>query len=118
MPHMALPLSRCFHYVRVSDPAAARHVYALDMFRLYAALSRPGAAYLDKLGRMTEYLHAVGGPSRRLPLLGDDDGGRLFHPYGRRDEFGRSSPALTWLAPEAHPQPPANAGHDSSPTPG
>src|SRR2546422_10707577 len=24
-------------------------------------------------------------------LLGDDDGGRLFHPYGRRDRFGRAT---------------------------
>jgi hypothetical protein len=26
-----------------------------------------------------------------LPLLGDDDGGRWFHPYGPRDQFGRAT---------------------------
>src|SRR5438477_8622030 len=26
-----------------------------------------------------------------LPLIGDDDGGRLFHPYGDRTRFGRAT---------------------------
>jgi hypothetical protein len=30
-------------------------------------------------------------PSGRLPILGDDDGGRFFHPYGERDTFGRAT---------------------------
>jgi hypothetical protein len=47
--------------------------------------------YTNKLQRMEEYLDALLGPQRRLPFLGDDDGGRLFHPYGRRDGFGRAS---------------------------
>ncbi len=35
------------------------------------------------------------GPARRLAFLGDDDGGRWFHPYGARDEFfGRATLAL------------------------
>src|SRR5207253_2151908 len=29
--------------------------------------------------------------SGTLPLLGDDDGGRLFHPYGDRTRFGRAT---------------------------
>ena len=67
------------------------HVYALDMFLLHAALRKPDRAYLDKLERMADYLHASLGPARRLTFLGDDDGGRLFHPYGQRDRFGRAS---------------------------
>jgi hypothetical protein len=51
--------------------------YVFDMFLLHATLARPGPEYLAKLERMAEYLHAVMGPSGRLPLLGDDDGGRL-----------------------------------------
>jgi hypothetical protein len=31
------------------------------------------------------------GERRTLPLIGDDDGGRFFHPYGRVDEFGRAT---------------------------
>jgi hypothetical protein len=69
------------------------HVYALDMFLLHAALTKPDPAYMDRLERMTEYLHALLGPAGSLPFLGDDDGGRLFHPYGPRDQFGRATRA-------------------------
>ena len=37
---------------------------------------------------MAEYLDALLGVSGVLPLIGDDDGGRLFHPYGERARFG------------------------------
>jgi hypothetical protein len=40
---------------------------------------------------MAEYLDALLGVSGKLPLIGDDDGGRLFHPYGERGEFGRAT---------------------------
>jgi hypothetical protein len=43
---------------------------------------------------MVEFRDALMGPARRLPFFGDDDGGRFFQPYGRRDEFGRSGPAV------------------------
>jgi heparinase II/III-like protein len=67
------------------------HVYALDMFLFHAALSNQGSAYKAKLARMADYLDALLGPDRRLPFLGDDDGGRWFHPYGDRDRFGRAT---------------------------
>ena len=67
------------------------HVYALDMFLFHAILEEPPQAYLDSLRRMGEFLAALLGDAGRIPLMGDDDGGRLFHPYGRRDEFGRDS---------------------------
>jgi hypothetical protein len=67
------------------------HVYALDMFLFHAAVSNPSREYLDTLARMADYLHAVMGPARSLPFLGDDDGGRWFHPYGARDQFGRAT---------------------------
>lgn len=69
------------------------HVYALDMFLLHAILAKPDRPYMDKLERMAEYLHALLGSDRTLPFIGDDDGGRLFHPYGRRDRFGRATMA-------------------------
>lgn len=73
------------------------HVYALDMFLLHAILAKPDRPYIEKLERVAEYLHAVLGPARSLTLLGDDDGGRLFHPYGRRDHFGRATMATASL---------------------
>ncbi|MDP3000531.1 MAG: alginate lyase family protein [Bryobacterales bacterium] len=78
------------------------HLYALDMFLLHAVLGspgaggqappqRPGAGYLQKLERMAGYLAALMGPGRSLPFLGDDDGGRVFHPYGDPSQFGRAT---------------------------
>ncbi|HYI91947.1 MAG TPA: alginate lyase family protein [Bryobacteraceae bacterium] len=70
------------------------HVYAVDFFALHAILEDTDERYRSKLARMTEYLIALLGPERRLVFLGDDDGGRLFHPYGPRDTFGRGTVAL------------------------
>lgn len=70
------------------------HVYAVDLFALHAVLEETGQRYRAKLARMAEYLIALLGPERQMVFLGDDDGGRLFHPYGRRDQFGRATVAL------------------------
>jgi hypothetical protein len=67
------------------------HVYALDMLLFSAVIEPMPADYLASLARMAEYLDALLGPQHRLPFLGDDDGGRLFHPYGARDKFGCAS---------------------------
>lgn len=67
------------------------HVYALDMFLFHAVISEPSREYLDTLARMADFLHALLGPERALPFFGDDDGGRWFHSYGARDEFGRAT---------------------------
>ncbi len=67
------------------------HVYALDMFLFHAVLEKVSDAYRERLARMADFLEALMGPARRLVCFGDDDGGRWFHPYGRRDEFGRAS---------------------------
>lgn len=67
------------------------HVYALDMFRYHATLEAPPPDYDNKLEKMREFLACIMGPAQRLPFIGDDDGGRFCHPYGRRDEFGRAS---------------------------
>ncbi len=78
------------------------------------------------------------GPSRFLPFIGDDDGGRFLHPYGPRDRFGAATLAACgrfhcisrngsvakkkihelafwWLGPSACPvrNEPAHAHHDS-----
>jgi len=73
------------------EQSAYYHVYALDMFLFHAVLEPATRPYLEKLARMAEYLHAIMGPAWKLPLIGDDDGGRFFHPYGVRDEFGRAT---------------------------
>jgi hypothetical protein len=111
------------------------HVYAFDMFLLHAILGEPPEAYLRALDRMAEYLDALQGRARTIPLMGDDDGGRLFHPYGERSGFGRASlataalfrnrpyawaaedlpvQAVWWLgerALDSPPSPPAGAEH-------
>ena len=63
------------------------HVYAVDMFLFHAILTETTEEYRRSLERMTLYLDAVTGPSRLLPFIGDDDGGRFFHPYGPRERF-------------------------------
>ena len=75
------------------------HVYALDMFLCYAVLSGgPGGSIAPDLARriraMAEYLWALLGPTGEIPYLGDDDGGRLFHPWGNPRAFGRATLAL------------------------
>ncbi len=65
------------------------HVYALDMYLLHHLLLEPDAESEALLTNMSGFLAAVMGPQRRLPLLGDDDGGNLFWPYGERAQFGR-----------------------------
>ena len=42
---------------------------------------------------MAEYLDALLGVNGHATLIGDDDGGRLFHPYGERAGFGRATMA-------------------------
>jgi hypothetical protein len=73
------------------------HIYAFDMFLFHAIVGEPSAAYLRKLDAMAEYLEALLGPARAIPFLGDDDGGRLFHPYGERAAFGRASLATAGI---------------------
>ena len=75
------------------------HVYALDMFVFHGILAGAGEAYRETIARMADYLAAVQGPSRVLPLIGDDDGGRVFHPFGPHDRFGRATLATcsVWL---------------------
>lgn len=64
------------------------HVYALDLFLLHAVLSGKVGPHLAP---MADFLAVLLGPARELPFLGDDDGGRLFHPYGKRERFGRAT---------------------------
>jgi hypothetical protein len=63
-------------------------VYALDLFLLHDVLAPKSARYRRKLAAMADYLRALHTPAGTLPFLGDDDGGRMFHPYGPRDRFG------------------------------
>jgi hypothetical protein len=67
------------------------HVYALDLFLFHYVIAGRPAHLETTLHRMAEYLHWLLGPARRISYFGDDDGGRLFHPQGQRDEFGRAT---------------------------
>jgi len=64
------------------------HVYALDFFLLFARLS--GETH-PAIHRMADFLAALLGPSGHLFLTGDDDGGRLFHPYGDHATYGQQT---------------------------
>ncbi|HSB13003.1 MAG TPA: alginate lyase family protein [Bryobacteraceae bacterium] len=85
------------------------HLYALDMFLFHQILCETDAGYTGKLRRMAEYLAALMGDTGKVPMLGDDDGGRFFHPYGAREHFGRATLATCavlfdrpeWLADRA-----------------
>lgn len=79
------------------EQSAYYHVYALDFFLLYRLLAKPPETYDARLVSMAEYLDALLGVSGTLPLIGDDDGGRLFHPYGERAGFGRATMATCAL---------------------
>lgn len=66
-------------------------VYALDLLLWHQVLAETSPAFRQKLCRMSEYLQALLGPAAAIPFIGDDDGGRLFHPYGSRDRFARAT---------------------------
>jgi len=67
------------------------HVYALDMFLLHAALEEITDEYRDGLSRMADFLASVVNANGDLPFLGDDDGGRVFYPFGERARFARAT---------------------------
>ena len=73
------------------------HMYALDMFAFHASLEPVPPPYLEKLKRTAEFLAAIVSEGGELPFLGDDDGGRFFHPYGARQRFARASLAVASL---------------------
>jgi hypothetical protein len=81
-----------FHQVREDgshfEQSSAYHVYSADFFLFHARLERVSEEYLARLRRMADYLTALSSADGRIPLLGDDDGGRLFHPFGPRRRFG------------------------------
>lgn len=78
------------------------HVYALDMFLFHVLLAGCVRDWSPVLRRMCVYLDALLGRTRRLPYLGDDDGGRFFFPVGPHDEFGRATLATAAaMLPEA-----------------
>ena len=66
------------------------HLYASDMFLFHAVLEPPTESYREKLPRLARYLWAFAG-SGELPFYGDDDGGRLFYPFGDRRKFARAT---------------------------
>ena len=70
------------------------HVYALDMFLWFQVLEPGTAAEREVTAPMAAFLDSLLGETGSIPVLGDDDGGRCFHPYGTRSQFGRSTMAV------------------------
>ena len=73
------------------------HVYALDFFLWFYLLAGRPEPFRPVLTKMAEYLYWLLGKNRRIAFFGDDDGGRLFYPYGDRSRFGRSTLATCGL---------------------
>lgn len=67
------------------------HVYALDFFLFYFLLAGRPSSFDQPLRKMARFLKSTQGPAELLNFFGDDDGGRLFHPYGDRAAFGRAT---------------------------
>jgi hypothetical protein len=70
------------------EQSAYYHIYALDMFLAHYLLAGRPEEFRPVLIAMAEFLDHLMGAGRSIPLIGDDDGGRLFFPYGERAEFG------------------------------
>lgn len=73
------------------EQSSAYHIYALDLFLFHALLEPPERGYRDSLRRMADYLRAISASDGTIPFLGDDDGGRFFHPYGSPRRFGAAT---------------------------
>ncbi len=73
------------------------HIYALDMFAFHALLEDVPDSYLHRLANMAEYLASITNEGGDMPFLGDDDGGRFFHPYGQRSRFAGGTLATASL---------------------
>lgn len=67
------------------------HLYAFDMFLFHHILDPMPELQARRLSRMAWYLKSLVGASGSLPFIGDDDGGRLFLPFGDRRRFALSS---------------------------
>jgi len=86
------------------------HVYAVDMFLFDCLLAPPEAEQRQSLTRMAHFLDMLLPPGGDLPSLGDDDGGRFFHPFGARGRFGLATLATCgvfldrpeWIRSPAH----------------
>lgn len=80
------------------EASTAYHVYAFDLFLWHALQNKTSEEYRASLLRMGDYLYALLGAGGRMPRMGDDDGGRFFHPYGDRERFGLESLATAAAA--------------------
>ena len=77
------------------DQSTYYHVYALDMFAFHAVIEEVPDSYREGMVRMSEFLASIVSDIGDLPFLGDDDGGRFFHPFGPRPRFARASLAVS-----------------------
>jgi hypothetical protein len=84
------------------------HVYALDMFLFHCILAGSWREHRARLEHMAAFLAAVLAPGGDLPLIGDDDGGRFFYPFGAQRRYGLATLATCgvlferpeWIASE------------------
>jgi len=80
------------------EQSSSYHIYALDLFLFHWLLAGRPAAMRPQLEAMGVYLDTLGGRDGCMPLLGDDDGGRMFHPYGDRRAFYQATIVTSAIA--------------------
>ena len=71
------------------------HVYALDFFLLDHVIEPMPESAIVRMRSMADFLAAITDGDGVLPFIGDDDGGRLFHPFGPRNRFARATLATS-----------------------
>ena len=68
------------------------HTYATDIFLFHRVVApHVPTGYDDRLRAMLRWLDNLMAGAGNIPLMGDDDGGRWFHPFGARDRFARGT---------------------------
>lgn len=72
------------------------HLYALEFFHFHHSLSALPPEDFSTLQRMGLFLRALLGQQDELPLLGDDDGGRLYHPFAPYSAAARQALHRLW----------------------
>lgn len=82
---------------RYFEQSSYYHIYALDMFAFHAVLEDVSELYKKSLALMACFLGAIVSDGGDLPCIGDDDGGRFFHPYGPRPRFARATLSVASL---------------------
>jgi hypothetical protein len=88
--HQVLPDGAYF------EQSSYYHLYALEFFHFHHCLEALPPEDFSTVHRMGLFLRALLGQQDELPLLGDDDGGRLYHPFAPYSAAARQALHRLW----------------------